>query len=92
MNYLTDTQASINKFAELNTEKAQAFAAKLGQQLQKCFDSKWDDKAELEQHIFSDNDVLESVCDENEADFDWNEARDLQRDVLNAVAEFYNLA
>lgn len=92
MNYLTDTQASINKFAELNTEKAQEFAAKLGQQLQNCFDSKWDDKAELEQYIFSDKDVLESVCSEEEADFDWNNARDLQRDVLNAVAEFYNLA
>lgn len=91
MNYLQNVQNSINAFADSNTNLAIEFSTKLGQQLHNAFNSQWNDKAELEQLIFSDNDVLEQTCSEEEADFSWNDARDLQRDVVDAVSTFYNL-
>lgn len=92
MNYLQNVQDSINAFADSNTDLAIEFSVKLGQQLHNAFNSQWNDKEELEQLIFSDNDVLEQTCSQGDADFSWNDARDLQRDVVDAVSSFYNLA
>jgi len=90
-NYMIDTQQRINDFVESNqSELAQDFAQKLGKQLNKLLNSKFDNKKEVNNYVF-ENDVLEKTCDESDCDFDWNAARDLQRDVVDAVAECYRL-
>lgn len=90
-NYMLDTQARINNFTEQNeSELAQEFAAKLGKQLSALLNSSWDSRQTVDNYVF-ENDVLEKTCDEDDADFDWNSARDLQRDVIDAVSEFHNL-
>ncbi|MDM1019722.1 hypothetical protein QSV37_05265 [Acinetobacter sp. VNK23] len=91
MNYLQDTQDKINNFGFDNTELAQEFSNKLAQQCTQAFNCEWANKEELEKFIFSDNDVLEQVCNEDTADFDWNDARDLQHTVVNNVTDFYDL-
>ena len=92
-NYMQDTQARINKFNELNfdSELAMEFSALLGKQLNNLLNSQWDSRKEVDDYVF-ENDVLQKVCDEENADFDWNAARDLQSDVVDAVSEFYCLA
>ncbi|MGK8804309.1 hypothetical protein [Acinetobacter seifertii] len=92
MNYLQNVQDSINAFADSNTDLAIEFSVKLGQQLHNAFNSEWTDKEELEQLVFTDNDVLEQTCSEEDADFSWDDARDLQRDLVEAVSSFYNLS
>lgn len=90
-NYMLDTQERINNFVEFNpSELAQEFATKLGKQLSSLMNSKWDSRKEVDKYVF-ENDVLEKTCDESECDFDWNAARDLQRDVVDAVSECYRL-
>lgn len=90
-NYMIDTQARINNFAEQNeSELAQEFAARLSKQLNALSNSSFDNRKEVDNYVF-ENDVLEKTCKEENCDFDWNAARDLQRDVIDAVSEFHNL-
>lgn len=100
MNYLKNAQNQINNFALNNTELAQEFANRLGQQLHSLFNSEWDSKEDIETIVLGENDVLEHLCNERDidtsegegnTDFVWQDARDLQHDVINAVSEFYNL-
>lgn len=105
MNYLQNTQDQINNFALDNTELAQEFAAKLGQQLHNLFNTEWDNetdtKSDIETIVLGEVDVLEQLCNEHDidtqdgegnVDFDWQDARDLQHAVINAVSSFYNLS
>lgn len=91
-NYMTDTQAAINHFVEINnnSELAQEFASRLGKQLSSLMNSRWGSRKEVDDYVF-ENEVLEKTCEESNADFDWNAARDLQRNVRDAVSTFYNL-
>lgn len=104
MNYLQNAQDKINNFALGNTHLAQEFSAKLGQQLHTLFNSEWDSetdsKSDIETIVLGEVDVLEQLCNEHDidtsegegnTDFDWQDARDLQHAVINAVSEFYNL-
>jgi len=104
MNYLQNTQDKINAFALGNTELAQEFSAKLGQQLHNLFNTEWDSetdsKSDIETIVLGEADVLEQLCykydidtseGEGNTDFDWQDARDLQHAVINAVSSFYNL-
>ena len=100
MNYLQNAQNQINNFALNNTELAQEFANRLGQQLHNLFNSEFDSKGDIETIVLGENDVLEQLCNEQDidtsegegnTDFVWQDARDLQHDVINAVSEFYNL-
>lgn len=93
-NFKTDVVEAINAFSESNihSQMAQEFATKLHQQLEKAFDYQWEDKAEVESFIFGEDDVLELAAgSEDEADFDWAEARDIQREIVQNISEFNNL-
>ncbi|WP_109441879.1 hypothetical protein [Acinetobacter haemolyticus] len=101
MNYLQNAQDQINNFALDNTEMAQEFSARLGQQLHSLFNSEWDSKEDIYAIVLGENDVLEQICNEHDidtsngegdVDFDWLDARDLQHTVINAVSDFYNLS
>lgn len=104
MNYLQNAQEQINNFALENTELAQEFAAKLGQQLHNLFNTEWDSETDsredIETIVLGEADVLEQLCNEHDidtsngegnTDFDWQDARDLQHVVINAVSSFNNL-
>jgi len=88
-----NTLNAINTFqdAHYGNEQVMEFTNALGHQLHNIFNCRWFSKEELAQHLFSDVDVLESVCEEDEATFEWNAARDLQRDVYNTTVDFFNL-
>ena len=89
-----NTLNAINNFQDAHYENEQVmeFTNALWRQLHNIFKCHWFSKEELALHMFSDADVLESVCEEDEATFDWNEARDLQRDVFNTAVNFFGLA
>ena len=102
MNYLENAQTEIDDFALDNTELAQEFAIKLGQQLQGLFRDDWDSDTHTKEDVLTmvleEENVLQQFCDDNDidmlegdADFDLQYAIELQHIIIDAVAEFFEL-
>ena len=91
MNHLQTISDQIYKFSLGNTYHAKEFCIALQKQALQAFEIQWSSREELESYIFSDHDVLAITCSEDECNFDYLQARDLQHSVVNIISDFYDL-
>ena len=67
-----------------SSELAREFVDRLKVQMNVLINSQFESEEQLHNYVF-EHDVLEQTCDEEEADFNLEAARDLQLDMMGAV-------